>query len=302
MRVRALSLALGLATLGCGSEAPPDAAPPLARGDAVVGGDVVATVDGVPIRLADVEAAARLGEVSPTVALRRLEDEILLARAAARAGFDDAEARRAERRAAVQALLERDVEARIPPSAIDEAELEAAYAAAPSRFSRPEQRRSMHVWAHVPEGAPSAIDAQAHEWIESVRARLAASPDPAGTAFAFDEHAALPFEWSVEEEEPLAAGDGAEGAYAQAVLAMEAPGVAPEVVRSPLGWHAIVLTRIEPPWEATHDEAIDLLRQERLDVARARAVAEIIAESAQRAPVEVDERAFMSSAIGGAPP
>ena len=46
------------------------------REAAQVGGDVVATVDGEPIRLRDLEAAAREARIPPALALRRLEEDI----------------------------------------------------------------------------------------------------------------------------------------------------------------------------------------------------------------------------------
>ena len=69
-------------------------------------GPIVATVNGEPIGLAEVESVARSTGLSPLEALRRLEQErVLLARvAAARAEDEDAEIENAVRRSAVQSV------------------------------------------------------------------------------------------------------------------------------------------------------------------------------------------------------
>ncbi|RZO57970.1 MAG: hypothetical protein EVA89_20500, partial [Sandaracinaceae bacterium] len=51
---------------------------PASVGAAAVGGRVVSTVDGHPITVDQVAAAARAAGVTPEVALRRLQDEALL--------------------------------------------------------------------------------------------------------------------------------------------------------------------------------------------------------------------------------
>ncbi len=265
-----------------------------ARGRAVGGGSVVSTVDGWPIDVALVRDAARAAEVPPRVALSRLEDEALLAARAERAGLgDDPEVVRGSRRAAVQALLEREVEARVTADAIDPAELEAAYAAAPERFARPERRRSVHVLARVPDGAPSSVDDAAEAWIRELHARLSRSERPEADVLALRRRAEAdePFAITIEEVPPLSRTDAADPSYLAALFATPSPGVTPEPVRSAFGWHAVVVTEIVPAWHADHDEAIGILRDERLAALRAARLEELVRELAQQARPSVDDAA-----------
>ncbi|MFW6050014.1 MAG: hypothetical protein ACODAU_02500 [Myxococcota bacterium] len=88
----------------------------------------MSTVNGEPITRADVEGVARSTGLDPEDALKRLQRGILLALEAERRGYGEhPEAVSAVRRAAVQALLEREVEARVTSSSISEEELRRAY-------------------------------------------------------------------------------------------------------------------------------------------------------------------------------
>jgi hypothetical protein len=262
-----------------------------ARGDAEVGGGVVSTVNGHPITLTEVERAARAAGVPPRLALRRLQDEALLAAAAAAAGAADRpEVRRAARRAMVQALLEREVEGRVTGASIDRAELEAAFEADLERWESPAQRRSVHVLARLPPEASAEAVAAAEAWIRDTHARLAAADEPAAAILALRRRPpeALPFEVTVEEVPPLERGAEADEAYLAAIFALDAEGLVPEPVRSSFGWHAIAVTEVTPAREVPREEAIETLRDERVAARRAERLRAWIPELAERHPVEVD--------------
>jgi predicted regulator of Ras-like GTPase activity (Roadblock/LC7/MglB family) len=237
------------------------------RGNAEVGGDVVATVDGVPITVAEVERAARLGHVSPETALRRLEDELLLARAAEAAGVDAREARQAVRRAAVQRLLAAEVE---PVTEVDEAEIEAAYAESPDRYARPERRRSLHVMvAH-------AVGEAGEAWIRELHARAAAAEDPVSVLLGVRRRPTgePPFDVVVEEVEPFAPDADTDPAYLAALFGPGEEGLLPDVVRTEIGWHVVHLSEIQPAERPTREEA---------GVARARRAARRVVRRARAA-------------------
>jgi hypothetical protein len=80
-------------------------------GGASVGGDVVSTVNGRPIRVEDVRRVVTRTDLGPRQAVRRLQEQMLLSAEARRRGYRNRRAvQRARDRAAVQALLERVVE------------------------------------------------------------------------------------------------------------------------------------------------------------------------------------------------
>ncbi len=259
-------LLLALALAGCGAEPAEAPRPARSRGDARVGGDVVSTVDGHPIMLEDVRRAVERTGVPPRVALRRLQDELLLGGAAAQHGLDeDPDVRRRARQEAVQELLRVEVEETNRPEGLPLARLEAALEADPSRWVQPARRRSVTVLARVPEGATAALDEAARAWIARQRDALAEAEDPERAALALQRRApeALPFEVSVDAVMPLAADADADAAYLEALFApASAPAVAPAPVRSSVGWHAVVVTELLPPMHTPREEALELVRGE----------------------------------------
>lgn len=286
--MRRLGLVAALGLVACAGGESDGAGPrgPRARGADRVGGEVVATVDGHPIRRADVEHAARTAGVPPRVALERLIDETLLTLAAEReAGGRDAEADGAARQALVQALLARSVEA--IPVEIDPAALEEAYDANRGRFDAPERRRSAHVLARVPEGAD---DADAAAWIAEVHRELREAADPLAALLAVRRRPleALGFEVLVQEIAALGRDAETDAAYLDALFARESSGLVPAPVRTSMGWHAILVTGIEPARTTTREEALETLRGEREAEVRYGALARLLAEIAARTTVYVD--------------
>jgi hypothetical protein len=123
-RISALALLLSLASACPGAQQ--DQGERVASGAAR--GAVVAQVDGVPIGLDEVRELCERTGLAPREALARLEDERLLTRVAAERGYQRAAAVADEgRRALVQALLARDVEAGRGPRDIPLAEVRARF-------------------------------------------------------------------------------------------------------------------------------------------------------------------------------
>jgi len=295
----ALSIA-GLALLlACaGPDAPPDAAtrsgPTSRRG--AVGGDVVATVGDEPIRRSDVEETARATGLPPRRALDRLEEESALwARARATASPQaEREAGEAARRAAVQALLERRVEADVEAGAITAEAVAARLERDRARFERPERRASTHLLARLPEGSGADARLAAGRWIRQAIGRLAQASDPVAEAHAIAEggSGSTAFEAVAEDLEPGSPEAPLDPAYLAALFAVGQPGVVPEPVGTRFGLHALVVTAILPAWSAPRDEAEAAVRAELLVEARAARLEALVAELAARTPVVRDEAAI----------
>ena len=104
-------LVLLLAFAACSPEPRSDRDAPARIRRTAAEGQVVAVVNGRPIRVEEVHELARARQLSPREALRELEAEELLLGEASRRGYGrDAMTKRTVARAAVQALLAREVE------------------------------------------------------------------------------------------------------------------------------------------------------------------------------------------------
>lgn len=106
------ALVLLFAFAGCRRDGRPEAdVHEATQNEARASGRVVAVVNGRPIHVQDVAEAARARGLAPREALRALEAEALLLGEAERRGYGSApDTRRTVARAAVQALLAREVE------------------------------------------------------------------------------------------------------------------------------------------------------------------------------------------------
>lgn len=286
---------LGLAACGEPEAAPAGESPAaaearaLASGDSSVGGDIVATVDGVGIGVADVEALARAEQLAPLEALRRLEGELLLARASERAGAGDVDEADAEaRRAAVRALLHRVIEPAHTPEGVSAETLDARHREIASALSAPETRRAGHALVQLPADAPEARVDAAMRLAQRIRGELATLSDPEA---ALDRYAGTEgaFEVAVEHL-PAMAHERLERSFADALFGAAAPGLLPGLVRTSYGVHVIVLAEIVPPWEVPREEWEPTLRRQIAAEARARATEELAEQLRERAPVSVSAR------------
>lgn len=252
------------------------------RRAAPVQGDVVSSVDGAAIRGVEVERLANAGAISAEAALERLQAERLLADEAERRGYGSAlETRHVTRQALVQALLARDVEAVDVP----QPEIDAAYAAAPTRFEKPELRTATHVLAQLPAKASAAQDASAQAFIRDVIRRLRASDDLHATLDTLRTEHPSGFGLRVEQL-PASPEKGAfVPEFSSALFSLPAPGVVPDPVRTEFGWHAIVLTEITPAHTTPRAEAEATLRDELATKKRAQSLASLLELLRQRTRV-----------------
>lgn len=236
---RRLSAALAVAAAACGGE--PAGASII--GDRPLGSGVVASVDGVPIALEEVQQLARDGALDAEAALARLQAEALLAAEAARRGYGRAaEVDRVASQARVQALLERVIE-RVTAS---REQVEEAYRASGERFVSPEKRASRHVLARLPAAPSPDREAAAREFARAALLRLAATGDREETWSELSAASSPLFEVRVETLPAVARSGPLAPEFSRAIFELSSPGVVQEPVRTQYGWHAIVVTDIVP--------------------------------------------------------
>lgn len=289
-----------LLCVGCGTAdpAPPPEtavgprAPERPSGPAsAVGGDVVATVEGQPITVAEVEEVARTVGIPPLEALRRLEDERVLARlAAASPAAEDPAVERAARRAAVRALFARQIEAGREPETIAITDVEARHREIAGMMSAPETRRASHALVGLGADASEAQIDAAFRLARRIRdaARGSETPSAALDAFSGPQGG---FEVTVEHMDPLARAD-LEAPFADALFGAAQLGLVEEPVRTSYGVHVMVLEEIVPPWEVPREEWEPVIRRQLAAERRAEALERLAAELAERATIEVDPAAL----------
>lgn len=304
-RSLALAIALSAGSSACGgagtdagdAERPGDLGAVADRAEgapAQVGGRVVSTVDGAPITIDEVALVARETGLSPLEALRRLQEERALAARATAAGLaEDREVVGAARRAAVRALLAERVEGEVGPEDVPAEDVAARYQAERARFARPERRRATHLLARLEDGAPPEAGAAAERFVRAAIERLAGAADPVAEAHAIQsETGGRSFQVLAEDLPAASRSDAIAAEFLTALYAQPEPGVVPRPVRTPFGWHAIVLVEILPPWEAPREEAEAAIRGELLAELRARRLDELVGELAARTPVTRDAAAI----------
>ncbi len=289
---------LAVTLVACGTAEPvPDAARRDAQrapeAFAPVDGPVVATVDGEPITLDEVRGAALEAGISPLDALHRLEEERVLYRHALESSsLDPAEAERGARRAAVQALLHHRVEDAVGPDSVTDAELMARYDASRSSFVQPERRTSVHVLARLPPDADETAVAAAERFTRRVITELSREADPAAAVDRYREEddPGRVFRIVVEQIPAASRRSSFEAPYLDALFSRSSPGVVAEPVRSTVGFHAIVVTSIEPAFRIPLDEAEPMLRRQILAEHRGAALDALDRELRVRTTVSIDER------------
>jgi hypothetical protein len=284
-----------LVASGCGTdgpgpsvERPIEARPsaPSAGPAAEVGGQVVSTVDGEAITVAEVEEVVRLTGLGPLAALRRLQEERALAhRAAASPVADDPEVAAATRRALVRQLLASEVEAPHPPEAIPAAAVEQRAREISGALASPETRRASHVMVALPADAPEARVDAAFRLARRMRDELRAQPSPSAALDAYAGRQGA-FDVVVERLDPMPR-DELEQTFADALFEAPGSGLVEEPVRSSYGVHVIVLEEIVPPWEVPREEWEPVLRRQLAAEARVAATEALVERLASRTPVTI---------------
>jgi hypothetical protein len=204
-------------------------------------------------------------------------------------------------RALAQTALTRLVEEPIAAEDISTDERRERYRAEYAKYDRPERRSSRHVLARVKAQNDMAAWEEARQFIVQVIDALADSEEPAsdlGQYAGIDRGA---FAVRIETL-PAVARDGSfQKAFEDALFTMAAPGLYGEPVRTSFGWHAVVLTHIEPEshqsFEEVEEEIVGALLQER----RARQLEEVLERAREKHPVERDEALVEQLAREGIP-
>ncbi|MBK8173549.1 MAG: hypothetical protein IPK60_24875 [Sandaracinaceae bacterium] len=287
--------------LGCSSAPEPAASAERVEARRAFESDRVARVADVEISRADVERVMRATGLDAREALTRLENEVLLAREAARRGLaSDGPVRTSEARVAVQRLLELEVEATVTPASIAERDVAEVYEQRRRVYDHPQLRASVHVLARVGPDENAARTQEAERFIEhvinemrtegalAVQQRYASSPP------------VLPFEIRAEQVPAMESSDAAAPEYLRAVFSMADPGVFPRPVRTSFGLHAIALVEIVPEAHRSLGEVSPELRAEMVVPLRERRLAEIIARLEQATPPVLDE-AHIAAALARDP-
>lgn len=226
----------------------------VADGTAQVGGDIISTVNGEAITLAQVRALSASTQLAPREVLRRLQAHLLLVREAEGLGIQvDSDSEYKIRQALVQALLARAVEAvPVADSAVRE-----AYEAEGDRFRPPPKRSSIHVLARVKASASAEVRMRARA-LALRAAEVLRGGDPVE---AIQEAVR---EWSDETLEvkvealPAVPEDGPfDPAFSTALFELERVGQVRAPVETRFGFHAIRLSEIvetpATPFEAVYD-------------------------------------------------
>lgn len=246
-----------------------------------------ARVNGVVIAVAEVAAAASLLNLDPKAALERLVAEQLLVAEAKRrqlGALDDVE--RVGRQAAVQLLLKHDVEG---VTVTDEA-VAAAYESQRTRFVVPERRASLHVLVSIKRDEPQERQRLARSVAQGVLAELRAAGDAKQAWERYQGGAELDGFAIKAEEIPLAAQtDPYAPEYLTGLFSLSVPGLVPELVRTDFGWHAIIVTAVQPAEITTLEQARLPLRGELSVKLREKSLEQLVAALERRHRVERDE-------------
>ncbi len=274
--------------VSCGDAGEGEGAGTATRGAATVGGDVVSTVDGHPITVADVGALARAGRVSPQEALRRLQAELLLMAEAERRGLAVRRAvREVGRKASVHALLDEEANAATVPRE----QLRARYKQHNRRFNRPEVRSSLHALAQLDDNASPEQEQAGKEFAQAMLERFRATDDPTRMIEGLHGQKRDGYTVVIQKLPPVPDTAGFAKPYLDGLFSVDEAGVVPEVVRTSFGWHAIVVTEIKPALSMPFEEAEAELREEGLGQARVEAVDGLLRRLRTQTPVEVDQGA-----------
>jgi hypothetical protein len=256
MRLRQLRWTLLGAALGasCGAAS---------RQPAVPLADAVAVVDGVPIGRAEVLAEMRRGGKDARGALSDLIDFQLLAARAQAAVAADPEVDEARDRAAVQLMIERQLEPRLTREAIPDPVLREVYERARSVFVHPRLVEVALLSVYTGARMKDQPRAQARDTALALNAYLMRHP-PA-TPDAFEALASEPA-WKEQRvkharlfqslDEPFAAEVG------RVVATLKGPGDTTPLITAESGFHIARYVSERPPENVSFEAARDRLRDQ----------------------------------------
>ena len=268
-------------------------------------GPVVATVDGDPITLSEIEELVQATELSPREALARLENERVLAAYAEGRGYGkaaDAELKRAR----VRALLASAVEVGNAPSEISSEEVSARFEAVRAREEKPETRSVMHVLFKIESAADEAkAAAGAQALLRELQAAGSADQVVAILTKLPEKGAHAGVQIVRETGEATRAGT-LQKPFVDSVFAASAPGVLPATVRTTLGLHVIFLKAIKPAVGMSLADSEQGIRRQLSTEKRSEALAQLIEQLKVKDPVVLDEafvrKALADDSLLGTPP
>lgn len=234
----------------------------LATGE--TGGDILASVNGAPIRAGELAAEIRRGGGSPRAALDRLIEFELLAEAAAAtvSPATDDEVAEARDQAAVQLLLERELEPRLGKDSIPDDVLRGLYQKAESVFVHP---RLVEIGLLVVYTGARMKDLPRAEAVATARALETAVHGQPATAESWKALATLPAwrdrkvqftrTWqALDEPFPIEVG--------RAVANLHHPGDATPLVINQMGCFLACYISERPPENVTFEQARGQLRDQ----------------------------------------
>lgn len=258
--IRALLLLVGFTAAGCGTREGGGTTAPggeLARGDDE---SVIATVDGRPIRAAQVQLQARETGASPREALNALIDAEVAAGEAARRGLAaDPSVREAVDGELVRRFLAATFEKEVTPAAVTDEDLRRAFHKNAGNYDHPEL---VHVRQILAATTPSD-DAARRSALRARLADVAAAARGVPTPEAFS---ALAKRFS-DAKITLVAQEGATDrdtmtvpAFAHAAFALGAPGDVSGVIETNYGFHVAYLVERMAERHTTFEQASAELR------------------------------------------
>ena len=251
---------------------------------------MVAEVNGLPVYDDCVATQAAANGLDRRAGLEEcIAFELLAQEAAARGLASDPEVRRTKKTESVRRLIQAAFVSRYPdPESMDRSLLEEAYDELRNqRYARPEVRHVVHALFKLenePEGTPEdqAAEALIREIYEAAKDTRSSSHEE---FVRIAEEIAGDQEILTEGPFPLHRNSSLAKSFIEATFALPDAGMVSPPVRSHVGWHVILLTRIDPELNVSLEEA----KAELFQYQRARLYTDWVSRLAAEARILVDE-------------
>ncbi len=247
--------------------------------------DVVARVGGHSIGVADLERRMASEEIDAAAALQQLIDEELLVQEAKRFEFtEDRDGERTIERLMVRSMLH-DLEQENTPESISDKEVRASFAKHADEFEVLERRRSWHILVTEQSDAGKAL-------AELILRQLREANDPRSVYELYADGGPEGTELEVKAEDLPAITTKAKMAksYKRALFAAKSVGPLEKVVKTPYGWHAIVVAEILPGESGSIGDVEPEIRERLSQAKRFQKIVEIIQDLEAQGLVQYDEK------------